>query len=494
MSMGRRKSERQEPMWIPAASVSSPGHPFYVALNKVLAAHGFDRHVEGLCERFYARATGRPGTPPGVYFRLLLVGYFEGIGSERGIDWRCADSLSLHEFLGVPLGTPTPDHSTISRTRRLIDVETHQAVFAWVLKLLAEHDLVSGRTLGVDATTLEANAAMRSIVRRDTGQGYAEFLTEIAKASGIETPTREDLARIDRNRKGKGSNGDWEHPHDPDARITKMKDGRTHLAHKLEQAADMETGAIVSVTVQPADEGDTSTLPKTVTEALEQLSALKDDAKVGRHVEDSFGREVVADKGYHSDAVLSDLAEAGIRSYVSAPRLAKGRRRRWKGKDRQRTVVLANRRRVCGKRGRALMRRRGELLERPFAHELETGGMRRTHVRGHPEVLKRMLGAAAGFNIGLLMRTLFGIGKPRVLQGATSRARKSMEEALAAVLSLLATVLTLVTTMARRPRLPERSARSLVVSFSFARARLGVQANRDFATGCQPCLSQSDWP
>lgn len=462
MSMGRRKSERQESMWIPVGSLTSPGHPFYKALNRLLAAHGFDRHVEGVCERFYAKDNGRPGTPPGVYFRLLLVGYFEGIGSERGIDWRCSDSLSLHEFLGIPLGESTPDHSTISRTRRLMDVETHEAVFAWVLKLVAEHGLVSGKTLGIDATTLEANAAMRSIVRRDTKQSYAEFLAEIAKASGIETPTREDLARIDRDRKGKASNQDWEHPHDPDARITKMKDGRTHLAHKLEQAADMETGAIVGVTVQHADKGDTSTLPETLTEALEQLSQVKDDGKVSEQVSDAFGREVVADKGYHSDAVLSDLAEVGIRSYVSVPRMAKGKRRRWKDKQRERRIVYANRRRVRGRRGRALMRRRGELVERPFAHELETGGMRRTHVRGHGEVLKRMLCAAAGFNIGLLMRARFGVGKPRVLQGATKKARKAMEAALEAGLTLLAATWALLARW-MRPRAP--SARWAVVNF-----------------------------
>jgi transposase len=484
MAMGRRKSERQESMWIAAGSLASPGHPFYTALNRVLAAQGFDRHVEGLCEKFYAKDNGRPGTPPGVYFRLLLVGYFEGIGSERGIDWRCADSLSLHEFLGVPLGEKTPDHSTISRTRRLIDVETHQEVFAWVLKLLAEHDLVSGRTLGIDATTLEANAAMRSIVRRDTKQSYEEFLIELAKASGIETPTREDLARIDRNRKGKGSNEDWEHPLDPDARITRMKDGRTHLAHKLEQAADMETGAIVGLTVQHADKGDTATLPQTLTAALEQLSELKDDAETEAHVDDKFGREVVADKGYHSDAVLSDLAEAGIRSYVSAPRLAKGKRRRWKGKEAQRRVVLANRRRVRGKRGRALMRKRGELLERPFAHELETGGMRRTHVRGHPEVLKRVLGAAAGFNIGLLMRALFGVGKPRVLQGVTKQARKAMEEALAAVVALLEAILGLLKRLTRVARPVARSARRGVADLFSARTWACSRHIPTFATGC----------
>src|SRR5207342_1332120 len=184
----------------------------------------FDRFVEEQCRPFYAPVMGRPSLPPGRYFRLLMVGYFEGLDSERGIAWRAADSLSLRQFLGLELSEAPPDHSTISRTRRLIDVETHQAVFTWILKRLAAAGLVKGQTIGIDATTLEANAALRSLVRRDTGESYQEFLTKLAEASGIRTPTRAALARLDRKRKKKGSNQEWTHPHDPDARITKMKD------------------------------------------------------------------------------------------------------------------------------------------------------------------------------------------------------------------------------------------------------------------------------
>jgi transposase len=188
----------------------------------------------------------------------LLIGYFEGIDSERGIAWRAADSLALRGFLGPGLDEIPPEHSTISRTRRLIDLETHRAVFTWILQVLATADLIKGKTIGVDATTLEANAALRSIVRRDSGETYHEFLTRLAQASGIETPTRADLARLDRKRPKKGRNIEWRHPHDPDARITKMKDGRTHLADKAEHAVDLETGAIVGVTVQDADQTVTS--------------------------------------------------------------------------------------------------------------------------------------------------------------------------------------------------------------------------------------------
>ena len=353
---------------------------------------------------------GRPGLPPGIYFRLLLIGYFEGIDSERGIAWRAADSLALRDFLGVGLDEAPPDHSTISRTRRLIELETHRAVFTWVLQCLSTAGLVKGKTIGIDATTLEANAALRSIVRRDSGESYEEFLTKLAKASGIGTPTRADLARIDRKRKKKGSNDDWTHPHDPDAKITKMKDGRTHLAHKAEHAIDLDTGAIVGVTVQGADEGDTTTIQETLPEAAEQLeavAAVTDDAV-------AVIEEVVADKGYHSRTIVHDLETLEIRTYISEPDRG---RQSWTDQEAERDAVYANRRRIRGDRGKRLLRRRGELLERPCAHLYETGGLRRAHVRGHENVLKRLFVHAGAFNLGLWMRTLCGVGTPRSLQG-----------------------------------------------------------------------------
>src|SRR2546427_6149371 len=294
---------------------------------------------------------GRPRLAAGRCFRLLLIGYFEGIDSERGIAWRAADSLALRSFLDVGLKEMPPDHSTLSRTRRLIDVETHQAVFRWVLELLAEKNLLKGKTIGIDATTLEANAALRSIVRRDTGEGYQEFLVRLAKESGIATPTREQLAKLDRKRAGKGSNEEWVNPHDPDARITKMKDGRTHLAHKAEHAVDLETGAVVGVTVQGADQGDTTTIAETVTAAAEELEAVA--TATDEHT--AVIEEVVADKGYHSNQVLTDLAALDLRTYIAEPDRG---RRTWKKKVAARTAVYANRRRIHGARGLALLRRR----------------------------------------------------------------------------------------------------------------------------------------
>jgi IS5 family transposase len=336
----------------------------------------------------------------------LLIGYFEGLDAERAIAWRAADSFALREFLGLVLPEAPPDHSTISRTRRLIDLETHEAVFTWILQRLADAGLVKGKTIGIDATTLEANAALRSIVRRDTGTTYQEFLTQLAQASGIETPTREDLARIDRKRPKKGSNDDWTHPLDPDAKITKMKDGRTHLAHKAEHAVDLETGAVVAVTVQGADEGDTATSVETLIEAAEQIE---------RVVPEGEGiKEVVADKGYHSNQELVDLEAVGVRSYISEPDRG---RRNWKDHPDARGAVYRNRRRIRGARGKRLLRLRGERLERPFAHLYETGRMRRVYLRGHTNILKRALLHTAALNLGLLMRTLFGVGTPRSLQG-----------------------------------------------------------------------------
>ena len=310
-------------MWVPTADLpKSAGHPFYERLNRVLDEAGFDAFVEAQCASFYADGIGRPSLAPGRYVRLLLLGYFEGLDSERAIAWRAADSLSIRTFLDVALHEAPPDHSTLSRTRRLIDLETHQAVFTWVLQRLADATLVVGRTVGIDATTLEANAAMRSIVRRDTRESDDAFLTRLAEASGLSTPTRAELARFDRTRTKKGSNDDWTHPHDPDATIAKMKDGRTHLAHTAEHAVDLATGAIVGVTVQDASAGDTTTLVDTLVTAAEQVEA------VGA----AGIAEVVADRGITATRPWSgsrpSASAVTSRSRIAAGAAGRARRRR----------------------------------------------------------------------------------------------------------------------------------------------------------------------
>lgn len=434
MSMKKRKGERQPDLWVASTELArSPGHPFYERLNRVLGEAGFDAFVEQECARFYSESNGRPSIPPGVYFRMLLLGYFEGLESEREIDWRCADSLSLRTFLGYDLAQRTPDHSTLCRIRQRLDLETHNSVFTFVLKVLAEKGLLKGKTIGIDATTMEANAAMKSIARRDNGKSYEEYLVSLAKESGIETPTRADLARIDRKRKKKASNDDWQNPHDPDAEITKMKDGRTHLAHKIEHAVDMDGGAVLAVTVQPGARGDTQSLPETMTAALENAQELLADARSAPHVADQPLAELVADKGYHSNDTMVLTAATECRTYVSEP--ARGRRD-WHDQEEARDATHANRRRIKGRRGRALMRRRGEILERTFAHTLETGGMRRAFLRGRENILKRYLVHVAGFNLSLVMRAIFGVGTPRELRGVARDLISALFALLRALLGL----------------------------------------------------------
>ncbi len=417
MSLGKRgPNEKQEPIWVEASRLATPvGHPFYERLNRLLNKRGFDAFAESACRKFYAKV-GRPGLAPGVYFRALLIGYFEGIDSERGIAWRTADSLALRSFLGFELSQTTPDHSTISRTRRLIDVETHRQVFLWVLSMLTEEGLVKGNTVAIDGTTLEANAALRSIVRRDNGRAYEDFLKVLAKESGIETPTREQLARLDRKRKKKGSNDDWKNPHDPDAQITKMKDGRTHLAHKAEHAVDLETGALLAVTLQTATAGDTKTLHETLTQCGEHIRevAASAEPEESEQLNPEGPAELVLDKGYHSNDSLVLLKDVEVRSYCSEPDRG---RRNWMGKPEEKAAVYQNRRRIRGERGKRLLRQRGELVERSFAHLYETGGMRRTHLRLHANILKRLLIHAGAFNLSLVMRKLSGCGTPRGFQG-----------------------------------------------------------------------------
>jgi len=419
--MGTRKQRtRQQDMWIPQAELpTAPSHPFYQKLAELLEAEQFDEFVEAVCAKYYAPKYGRRSLTPGIYFRSLLIGYFEGVDSERGIAWRMADSLALRRFVGIAWDEETPDHSTISRTRRRMALEAHQEVFRWILGRLADRGLVNGKRMGIDATTLEANAAMRSIVRRDSGASYEEFLRGLAKASGMETPTREELARLDRKRKKRMSNQEWRSPADGDARITKMKDGRTHLAHKAEHAVDMDTGAVLAVTLQGADLGDTTTVHQTLAEAgmavAEQISReaeLRPQEKPKVNVRGV--EELVGDKGYHSGAVLATVRSYGIRTYLPEPKQPpQNGRRKWEGKAEEQKAVYANRRRMQGGYAKKLLRRRGELLERSFAHCYETGAMRRTHLRKHDNILKRQLIHIGAFNLSLLLRQTLGAGTPR---------------------------------------------------------------------------------
>ena len=406
MALGRQGDQQTELMVTWREMPRSPGHVFYDRLQKVLIEAGFDAFAETACKPFYASKMGAPSIPPGRYFRMHMVGYFEGIDSERGIEWRCADSLSLREFLRLETTARVPDHSWLSKTRSRLSAEVHEQVFGWVLALIAERGLVKGERIGVDASTMEANAALRTIVRRETGETYREMLQRMAKESGIETPTADDLIRLDRARKGKKlSNEDWVSPTDADAKIAKMKDGTTHFAYKPEHAVDLDTGAVVAAEIHPADEGDTTTLKGTLEAAVANLG------RVDRAPTEAAPAELVADKGYHSRAGLKDLDDSVWKTRIAEPQ-RKGISR-WHGDIEARDAVYANRNRLRSGRAKAAMRRRGEIVERSFAHTLDRGGMRRTWLRGRENVHKRYLIHVAGHNLGLLMRQLIGAGTPK---------------------------------------------------------------------------------
>jgi transposase len=419
MAMGKRR-QRQEALFLTTEGLArSPGHPFYRKLNELLAEAEFDRWIERRCERFYEQqeTRGQRSIPPGVYFRMLLVGYFEGIESQRGIAWRCADSLSLRQFLGIGLDQSTPDHSTLTNTRQRLPAEVFEEVFQFVLRIASEKKLLAGKTVGVDSTTLEANAAMKSIVRRDTGEDWNGYVTRLMREDGTiepdEEPTDEDIRRYDKRRKNKRvSNDEWQSPSDPQSRITKLKDGRTHLAYKAELVVDLESELVVAAEVYPGDQADTDTLADSLLQAQVNLNEAKSKVQI---------EEAAADKGYHAAHTLELCQWMGVRTYVPEPRRV--HRSRWTDKpEKHHQAVLANRRRTKRDKGKRLQRLRSERCERSFAHVCDTGGTRRSWLRGAEDVSKRYLIAVAAHNLGRILRMLFGVGKPKALQGVLTLA------------------------------------------------------------------------
>jgi len=433
MAMGKRREERQEALFIATDGLAkSPGHPFYRKLNELLAEAEFDRWIEGRCEQYYAteEKRGQPSIPPGVYFRMLLVGYFEDIDSQRGIAWRCADSLSLRQFLGVPLHEATPDHSTLTNTRDRLPHEVFDEVFQFVLRIAAGKKLLSGKTVAVDSTTLEANAAMKSIVRRDTGEDWKQYVTRLMREDDTiaseQEPTDEEVRRYDKKRKNKRvSNEEWASSTDAESRITQLKDGRTHLAYKAEHVVDLKSDLVVAAEIRPADHPDTETLVDSVMQAQVNLKEAGSEAQI---------EEVAADKGYHAAHTL-ELCEAfGLRTYIPEPR--RKHRLRWTDKPPEsQHAVYANRRRTQRAKSKRWQRLRSERCKRTFAHVCDTGGMRRSWVKGVAKLAKRYLIAVAAHNLGRILRKLFGIGKPKALQG---------EDGFAALAYLLAIALTSV--------------------------------------------------
>jgi transposase len=444
MSMGRRQKS-QSPLWIAHNEITpGPGHRFYEKLNELLREASFDRHAEALCAPYYeaAHAPGRKSVAPGVYFRMHLVGFFEGIESERGLEWRFADSLSLRQFLGLSLTQRVPDHSTLSRTRQRLPLEVHQAVFALILGIVETKGLLKGRVLGVDSTYLRADASMKAIVRRDTKESYLEFVTRLAEEAGVPNPTAEDARRLDRKRKGKKtSNREWVSRTDQDARIAKLKDGRTRLAYKPEHVVDLETGAIVAAVVHGADAADPASLEASLTQAESNLQTVRSgDPEAPTPQDDDTPirgsqprGKVVADKGYHKATLLRRLKTQRYRTYI--PERRQAGRRRWTDKGGTPTAVVFHQNRARGLRplGKRYHRWRSERVERTFAHICETGGARRTRLRGRANVEKRYLLQAAGANLALVMRTLYGLGTPR---GWAERAQEALRAFLGSMRAL----------------------------------------------------------
>jgi transposase len=415
MAMGKRKP-RQESLFITTEQLTpSAGHPFYQKLNHLLDEAGFDRWIEARCAAYYSQeeTRGQPSLPPGVYFRMLLVGYFEDLDSQRGIAWRCSDSLSLRMFLGIPLDKSTPDHSTLTNTRKRLPPEVFEEVFQFVLRIAAAKKLIVGKKVGVDSTTLEANAAMKSIVRKDTGEDWKEYVTRLMREEGVigadEKPSTSEVLRYDRKRKGKKvSNDEWKSATDEDARITRMKDGTTHLAYKAEHVVDLDSELVLSADIRPGTAADTATMADSLAAAQINLAASGSDAVI---------EEAAADKGYHAAGTIELCEFLGVRTYIPEP--VSPQPATWADKpEEERRAALNNRRRMGRSKGKAMQRRRSEVVERTFAHMCETGGSRRSHLRGLANVTKRYLIAAAAHNLGRIMRRLMGVGKPRVLQGA----------------------------------------------------------------------------
>jgi transposase len=409
--MFRRKDrDQQSTFWIPTSAIpSTPANTFYQQLDRALTKSGFGDAVRALCAPFYTNDVsrgGRPGIDPEVYLKMLMIGFFENLPGERAIAARCADSLSIREFLHYELHERTPDHSSLTVIRQRLSAEVYEQVFGLILKALKQHKLLKGKRLGIDASVLEANASLRSLEHRLTGDAYTDYVGKLAEAAGVDTSDAAAVRRFDKKRPGrKTSNAEWQNPHDPDAKVGRTKRGATRMIYKPEHVVDLETGAIVDADVRPGDEHDTADLAARVVEAEARMNRA-----LGEPENTQCAETVTADMGYFKVDEITQLQDLEFETVISDPI---SNRRTDKLTEAERCALDAARRAVTSPSGKALLRLRGELVERTFEHVLDCGGARQTTLRGRDNIRKRYLIQAGCANLSLLMRQLTGFGTPK---------------------------------------------------------------------------------
>jgi len=407
--MIRKKSkQKQSTIWIATDDLQvKPQITFYAKLNSILAKIDFGDQVRKLCEAYYsAKANCRPPIDPEIYFKMLLVGFFENIGSERGIAARCGDSLSVRSFLGYLLTESTPEHSTLSVIRHRLPQSIYSQIFSIILKALKQHGLVKGKNLAFDTSIMEANASLRSLQNRMTEESYAKYIKDLAQQAGVNPEDKAAVARFDRKRADrKTSNDEWYNPHDPDAKVGKTKDGATDMVYKPEHVVDLDTGAIIDTDMLLGDCADTNHLAERIVNAQIRLNEISDNP-----AEEQPSETITADKGYYNVQELTDIQSIGFETVIPDKDF---KRNMSKLPDECALAVELAHSSVSSQEGKALLKRRGSHVERSFAHVLDCGGARRTTLRGGENNKKRYLIATACYNLSLLMRTIFGIGTPK---------------------------------------------------------------------------------
>jgi transposase len=436
-----KEKAAQGELWIATHELPAmPKAAFYSRLDETLDSFGFADKVRVLCAPAYVNTNaGRPGIDPVVYLKMIMVGFFEDLPSERAIAARCADSLSIRSFLNYSLEEKTPDHSTFTVIRQRLGLEIYQQIFTLTLQALREHGLLRGKNLGIDSSVIEANASLRALVHRNTEEQYWDYVKRLAAENGIDPQDTAAVRRFDRNRPGKGSNQEWQNPHDPDAKIGRTKDGATDMIYKPEAVVDLDTGAIVQADVHPGDQADHKEMATRVLEAQQTINQA-----TGEKPDTLTATSVTSDKGYYAVGELQALQHEGIRTVISDPI---DNRRVDKLEPAEQRAVRGAKRSVKSKSGKELLRRRGMHIERSFAHILDAGGMRRTTLRGWENLNKRFKLAAAFYNLSQLMRKLFGFGTPKQLAAAMERGGRALLGCLAFILTLVQSVAHWITEM-----------------------------------------------